>query len=63
MLLLRSEKMDHGLPRAIGYGIGHGVIEAMMVVGLWPVGRHGPVVPLGSIGFSPSGQLLVGMSA
>ena len=24
MLLLRPEKMDHGLPCAIGYGIGHG---------------------------------------
>ena len=34
MLLLRPEKMDHGLLCAIGYGIGHGVIEAMMVVGL-----------------------------
>ena len=34
-----------------------------MVVGLWPVGRHGPMVPLGSIGFSPSGQLLVGILA
>ena len=34
MLLLRSGKVDHGLLCAIGYGIGHGVIEAMMVVGL-----------------------------
>ena len=33
MLLLRPEKMDHGLLCAIGYGIGHGVIEAIMVVG------------------------------
>ena len=63
MLLPRSGKVDHGLPCGIGYGIGHGVIEAMMVVGLWPVGRHGPMVPLGSIGFSPSDQLLVGILA
>ena len=34
MLLPRSGKVDHGLPCAIGCGIGHGVIEAMMVVGL-----------------------------
>jgi len=33
MLLLRSGKADHDLPCAIGYGIGHGVIEAIMVVG------------------------------
>ena len=34
MFLLRSGKVDHGLPCTIGYGIGHGGIEAMMVVGL-----------------------------
>ena len=34
MLLLRSGKVDHDLPCAIGYGIGHGGIEAMMIVGL-----------------------------
>jgi len=52
MLLLRSGKADHDLPCAIGYGVGHGGIEAMLIVGLWPVGRYGPVVPLGSIGFA-----------
>lgn len=34
MLLLRSGKVDHDLPCAIGYGIGHGGVEAMMIVGL-----------------------------
>ena len=51
-LLLRSGKVDHDLPCAIGYGIGHGGIEAMLIVALWPIGRHSPVVPLGSIGFA-----------
>lgn len=49
-LLLRSGKADHDLPCAIGYGIGHGGIEAMLIVGLSMVSNIALALALNSAG-------------